>query len=120
MLNGAKVLVVEDEPLIAMELAQIISDASGTPSVVGSRTDATNLIGKSEFDAALLDVRLRDGTTFEIAALLFDKKIPFLFCTGDSGNRDEFRDWPDVPLITKPHSPAIIITHLVKLLAVQS
>lgn len=117
-LIGVKVLIVEDEPLIAMELAQIIEDAGGI--VVGSartQSDAILLAENTEFDMALLDVRVRDGTTFQLAAILFEKQTPFVFCTGDSDQRDEFRDWAAVPIVTKPHTPEIIIATLSRLSA---
>lgn len=117
ILNGVRVLIVEDEPLIAMELAQIIEDAGGI--IIGSartQTDAIALAQNTDFDMALLDVRVRDGTTFELAAILFDKQTPFVFCTGDSEQRDEFRDWAEVPIVIKPHSPEIIIATLSKFL----
>lgn len=117
MLNGARVLVVEDEPLIALELAQIIEEAGGVVTA-SERTlaQALRLAKNLHFDVALLDVRVRDGTTFEVAAVLSEKNIPFLFCTGDSEHREEFKNWPGVLVITKPHRPELVIEKLTKLL----
>ncbi|MDO9460990.1 MAG: response regulator [Alphaproteobacteria bacterium] len=118
MLDGVKVLVVEDEPLIAMELALTIEEAGGVVAgSVRSLTEAIEAARTTDFDVALLDVRMRDGTTFSVAKILSVRKIPFLFCTGDSEQRDEFRDWPDVPLVSKPHKPENVIAVLSKLLA---
>ena len=77
MLNGARILVVEDEPLIAMELAQTIEEAGGTV-VASARThlEALRFAETAECDAALLDVRLRDGTAFDAAAILAARGIP--------------------------------------------
>ncbi len=110
ILNGTRILIVEDEPLIAMELAQIIEDAGAiVVRSIRTQTEAINFSRNNDFDAALLDVRVHDGATFELAAVLFDKQIPFLFCTGDSDQRREFRDWAEVPIIFKPYRPETII-----------
>ncbi len=116
-LNGARILLAEDEPLIVMELTQIIEEAGGV--VAGSarsRQEALTLAEEGKLDAALLDVRLRDGTTFEAAAKLAARGIPFLFCTADNEEPSQFVQWPDAPIISKPHTPSIVVDTLSLLL----
>jgi len=116
-LNGARILVAEDEPLIVMELAQMISEAGGI--VAGSaRTpqEALAFAQHEDFDVALLDVRLRDGTIFEAAAKLTARGIPFLFCTADNEDRGQFAQWPDAPVISKPHQTGVLVNTLSRLL----
>ena len=64
----------------------------------------------------MLDVRLPDGTAFDVASRLAAKGIPFLFCTADSEDRTQFSEWPNVPVIAKPHRPEAIINALCQLL----
>jgi len=117
MLGGARILVVENEPVIAMEMAQTIEEAGGIVAAsVRSRHEALTLAGHSDIDAALLDVRLDDGTAFDIASRLAARGIPFLFCTADSEDLAHFSDWPEVPVIIKPHRPEVIIDALSQLL----
>ena len=117
MLKGARILVAEDEPLIAMELAQTIEEAGGIiAATVRSQHEALILAEQTDFDAALLDVRLRDGTTFDVATKLAARGIPFLFCTADNEDRGQFNLWPDVPVIAKPHTPSVIVETLSRLL----
>ena len=62
MLDGTQVLVVEDEPIAAMHLAQLVSGAKG--HVIGPAhtvTEARELVRSRKIDVALLDVNLRDG-----------------------------------------------------------
>ena len=121
MLNGARILVAEDEPLIAMELAQTIEEAGGT-LVASARThlEALRFAEEAECDVALLDVRLRDGSAFEAAAILAARGIPFLFCTADSGDRSQFAPWPDAPIVAKPHHACVILDALSRLLPSRS
>ena len=117
MLNGARILVAEDEPLIAMELGQTIVDAGGVVAASArSQLEALAHAEHGEIDAAVLDIRLRDGSTFAVAALLAGRGIPFLFCTADTGDRTQFAAWPGVPVVAKPHVPAVIIDTLVRLI----
>lgn len=93
ILGGSRILVVEDEALIAMELAQMIEEAGGIVAAsVRSRHEALNLAEHAEFHAAVLDVRLPDGTAFDVASRLAAKGIPFLFCTADSEYRTQFSE----------------------------
>lgn len=117
LLNGARILVVEDEPLIALELMQTIEDAGGI--IAGSprsRRDALDLADRGDVHVALLDVRLSDGTSFEVADRLTARGIPFLFCTADGEDRSQFSAWPGVPVIAKPHRPEVMLDALSSLL----
>jgi CheY-like chemotaxis protein len=116
-LNGARILVAEDEPLIVMELTQMIEEAGGiVAGSARSREEAMLLADESNAHAALLDVRLRDGTTFDVAAKLAARGIPFLFCTADNEDRGQFHAWPDVPIIAKPHQAGLVVDTLSRLL----
>lgn len=116
-LNGARILVAEDEPLIVMELTQIIEEAGGiVAGSARSREEALLLADQSDAHAALLDVRLRDGTTFDVATKLAARGIPFLFCTADNEDRGQFTLWPNVPIIAKPHLSGVIVDTLSLLL----
>lgn len=117
MLNQAKIFVVEDEPLIAMELAQMIIEAGGVVAASAkSQQEAIELARSADIQAALLDVRLPGGKSFDVAVLLAGRGIPFLFCTADVDDPGQFLDWPGVPVIAKPYKPDVLIEQLGKLL----
>lgn len=98
-LKGKRVLVVEDEPLIAIVLADILIDAGCV--VVGPAYDtdqALARISSDVIDAAVLDVNLGSGqTSAPVADVLAERAIPFIFATGYGENalrtqdRDQFR-----------------------------
>ena len=87
----ASVLIVEDEPLIAMMLEDFLEMLGHR--VVGPAdncTDAIALIAQGGLDAAILDVNLRGGeTSGPIADALAAAGVPFLFASGGTSDRVE-------------------------------
>ena len=93
-----RVLLVEDEPLIAMMLEDFLDllerQCAGTADSVET---ALALVEAGGFDCAILDVNLRGGEkSWPIAAALAEKGIPFVFATGGADDMliEEFRGWP--------------------------
>ncbi|HRE45045.1 MAG TPA: PAS domain S-box protein [Terricaulis sp.] len=83
VLAGRRVLVIEDEPLIAMTLTDDLADLGcGVLGPAHSITQALALIASEPFDAALLDGNLSGDRVDEIANALAQKGKPFVFVTG--------------------------------------
>jgi CheY-like chemotaxis protein len=81
--EGLRVLVLEDEALIAMQIEDALAAAACT--VVGPATrigEAFDLLYAQPVDAALLDVNVAGERSFAIADILAAKRIPFAFVTG--------------------------------------
>lgn len=101
-LNGARVLVVEDEMLITMLLEDILDELGC--QVVGSAVNlrqAEDLVSSAEADAAILDVNLGGDPVFSVAETLIGRKIPFIFASGyGSANLPE--KWQSYPTLPKP------------------
>lgn len=95
------ILIVEDEPLIAMMLEDFLEMLGREPvGPADSVTDALALIGSGGIDAAILDVNLRSGEkSWPIADALADSGLPFVFASGGSGETiaDRFRGRPILP-----------------------
>lgn len=113
MLNNVRILILEDEPLIAMELAELISNAGGTV-VASTRTvrDALDFASQASIDIALLDVHLGSETSLDVAEKLKGLGIPFLLCTGDGKDHVHFANWPSVPVIVKPYKSGVVVEAL--------
>ncbi|HRO10789.1 PAS domain S-box protein, partial [Amaricoccus sp.] len=82
-LSGLRILVVEDEPIIAMDIEEQLLAAGGT--VIGPATDpatARQLIAEVLPDAVLLDANLAGARVDELAVELRRRRIPFAFATG--------------------------------------
>jgi CheY-like chemotaxis protein len=83
--TGRRILVVEDEYLIAMELTEWLT-AAGAQVVgpAGTVPQALNLIAKcgAQLDGATLDINVRGTMVFPAADALRAIDVPFIFCTG--------------------------------------
>jgi DNA-binding response OmpR family regulator len=115
MVDKKRVLVVEDDPVIALDLSRILKYAGMI--VVGpamTLRDAEQLARDTEADAAVLDVRLEVGDTLAFARDLRAKGIPLLFQTSDPRMLDGFEPKPVV--LVKPFSPDKLVAALRNLL----
>ena len=118
-LAGKRILVVEDEPLVALELGQVLGDAGAT--VVGPAASAAHalaLIGTEPVDAALLDGNLQGEMVDAIALVLRTRGVPFLFVSGYG--RDHLPAGFDaVPIVAKPFSAPALVASAAALFAPQ-
>ncbi|MGO4409607.1 MULTISPECIES: response regulator [unclassified Brevundimonas] len=108
-LQGRRVLVVEDESLVAMLLETILDDMGC--SVVGPESNVDDGLraatGEASLDAALLDVNVAGREVFPIAEALRARGVPFVFSTGygESGLPEH---WRGHPTIQKPFTESAI------------
>jgi CheY-like chemotaxis protein len=102
-LNGRRILVVEDEYMIAADLSLSLEELGAVVvGPAGSVADALALAaGEPELDAAVLDVNLGSEKAFPVADALLARGVPFVFATG-------YDDWiipagyQDAPRFQKP------------------
>jgi len=110
-----KILLVEDEELVALELSAELSRLGWAvvgPAATLSEAQALLL---DKVDAAVLDVNLRGRPIYPVAEQLEKLHIPFVFCTGYEIVDPQGR-FPDVPVIRKPAHPAAVSAALSDLL----
>lgn len=102
-LAGKRILVVEDESLVAMLIETILEDLGCTPvGPAASIDEGLVLVQKGEvIDAALLDVNVAGRQVFPVAEALAARGVPFVFSTGygEAGLPDE---WRGRPTLQKP------------------
>lgn len=102
-LSGRRVLVVEDEVLVAEDILEELRAAGGT--VIGPASDLSGALDllwdEDPPDAAVLDLKLHDEWVYLVADALLAGEVPFLFATGhaDGGLPPRFRH---VPVCRKP------------------
>ncbi|SEK29822.1 Response regulator receiver domain-containing protein [Sphingomonas palmae] len=111
-----RVLLVEDEPLIAMMLEDFLDaldrQHAGTADSVAA---ALPMVEEGALDAAILDVNLRGGEkSFAIADALAAKNIPFVFASGGGGD-DIAPEYRDRPMLPKPYTMEGVEQALAKL-----
>lgn len=102
-LAGRRVLVVEDEALVAMMVEAMVEELGGiVAGSVGHREAALAFLDSGEpFDAAVLDVNLGGDRSFDVARQLVERGIPAVFSTGyDDGSIPP--EWRTLPRLRKP------------------
>jgi PAS domain S-box-containing protein len=105
LLKGNRILVVEDEALVAMALCETLDELG--LAVVGpySRVaEAMNAIRTNQIDAAVLDINLGGEMVYPLADVLIAARIPFAFVTGYAAEDIRHR-YADVPILQKPLEP---------------
>ena len=103
-LAGKRFIVVEDEPLVALDIVAALENAGA--EVVGRSSttpEALEMIENAALDAALLDANLRGQSVDQIAAALTLRNLPFLFVTG-YGRESLPKAFANASMITKPFS----------------
>jgi DNA-binding NtrC family response regulator len=114
-LEGAHLLVVEDEFIIMLELESLLLEAgAATVRLCGTVDQAMRYLEseRDSIEAAILDVRVGRAEVAPVARMLDRRGIPFVFYTGQT-ETDPVRDeWPDCVVLQKP-APSWMITDTV-------
>lgn len=102
------VMILEDEALVAMMMESVLRDLGVEnvaifPDCAAARETASS----GDIDCAILDLRVRDGTTTEVADILMLRGIPIIFSTGSLGEERSERH-RHLPVITKPFSDDVL------------
>lgn len=112
-LSGHRILLVEDEAIIALDLKVMIREANGEVAAYAPNlAKALKLTDTPGLSSAVLDFRLGSENSLAVARKLRVAGVPFIFCTGNMPN---ISDWPDVPIISKPVHRARLISTLASL-----
>ncbi|WP_353182183.1 response regulator [Bosea sp. (in: a-proteobacteria)] len=101
-----RVLIVEDDPFIAMDIETAVADQLGDEAeliVVESVAKARKAAAAEPFSCALLDIDVVDGKTFEVADTLQRTGIPFAFVSG-SAPQEVPKPLRQVRFLRKPFS----------------
>ena len=106
-LSGLRVLIVEDETLVAMMLEDMLSDMGCVVvGVAGTVERGLSIAGDPALavDGAVLDVNLGGEKVYPVADALSEKGVPFIFATG-YGLAGIARPYSHVPAVAKPYNP---------------
>jgi DNA-binding response OmpR family regulator len=115
-LGGHSILVVDDEPLIALGVMDALSDAGADVVTAHDLNAALEAAVKGGVSAAILDVQIGSSDCAPICAALRSQQVPFMFFTG-SDNHDLLREWATVPTLAKPTGEAELVANVAALLA---
>lgn len=107
-----RVLILEDEALVAMLIEDIVRDLGATEvHIYGDAEAAKRAAQEHQLDCAILDVVVRDGHSGEVADILHERGIPFVFSTG-SGRESLVERHRNRPMIIKPFPDSDLVALL--------
>jgi PAS domain S-box-containing protein len=117
LLSGVRVLIVEDEALLALEIQELLQSAGST--VIGTFSDLTRAgqaAQREAIDVAVLDTNLNGEMVYPLADDLVVRGIPFVFVTGygTSNLPERFRSMPQV---AKPFDPTSLTDELQRMMS---
>jgi CheY-like chemotaxis protein len=103
-LAGRRILVVEDEALLALDLQQLLGQRGAEViGPAGSVSQALEAINENHIDCALLDVKLGDETADAVAVALEQRAIPTVFVTA-CGDGNLPHGFEARPVVEKPYT----------------
>jgi CheY-like chemotaxis protein len=116
-LRDKRILVVEDEFMILLDIQGILESAGAKSIIMASHVDdAMTAIANNQnadrFDAAVLDLKLDKDSAIPIAERLAKLGIPFIFLTGSPDNADLAQDLKSTPVVGKPFDSATLLAAL--------
>jgi DNA-binding NtrC family response regulator len=114
-LQGAKLLFVEDEAILALDMINMLLDAGA--EVVGpvlSVKRAVELAESQTIDCGFFDVTLKDGLVFPAAEVLRQKGAGIVFYTGQADLEAIRQDWPEAKVLQKPAPLAALMQAVIE------
>jgi DNA-binding response OmpR family regulator len=112
MPEGRRILVLEDEPLIALDLASTLEDAGWEViGPAGTLAAAVRLLGGGDPDLACLDLNIGSETSHELARALRARGVPVVFVSGRDA-RALPEDLREVPVLGKPVNTGALLATL--------
>ena len=100
VLAGRSILIVEDEPLIALELRAAFSAAGASLTLASDAREALRIINVPGLSAALVDINLGRGDCSAVCERLSRQGVPFVFYTAEA-RPEILLKWPNAPILTK-------------------
>ena len=106
VLRGRRILVVEDEAIVAMMLEEMLRDLGC--HVVGPAmtvSEALAAVAENTLDLAILDVNVSREPVYPVAELLRSRNIPVIFSTGYGADeqRSRYSQYQDCAILPKPY-----------------
>ena len=111
-LQGLRILLVEDDPLICLDLEASLSELGATVIAISDVPAALKIVAAATLDFAVLDFELGIETSEPVARAAMGRRVPFLYLSGYSEHDERFARWPNVAILVKPISAVTIARHI--------
>lgn len=112
-LRGRMILIVEDEPLVALDISDSFEAAGAIVVTARTLPEALRLADHPDLSAAVLDFSLGDGDAEALCAKLKDRGLPFVIYSGYSRVHGACSAGTVIP---KPANPGVLVTTLAGML----
>jgi CheY-like chemotaxis protein len=107
-LRGLRILLVEDDPLISLDLETSLAEFGAIVTAASNVAAAFEALVIAMPDFAVLDFELGAETSESIAEVVQARNVPFLYLSGYSEHDERFSRWPGIRVLAKPLSAATI------------
>jgi CheY-like chemotaxis protein len=107
-LQGLRILLVEDDPLIRLDLETSLEEFGAIVTAASNVAAAFAALAIAIPDFAVLDFELGTETSESIAEVVQARNVSFVFLSGYSEHDERFGRWPGIPVLAKPLSAARI------------
>src|SRR5262245_47355840 len=114
-LDGRVILLVEDEPLVALDVVKALRIAGARVLCAGYLDAGLSTVEHPDLSGAVVDLHLGDGSGTVVCKRLRERGIPFIVHTGYPTMLVS-REWPDVPVVAKPARSEQIVLALIRVL----
>jgi DNA-binding response OmpR family regulator len=109
-LSGVRVLVIEDDPLMAMDVEDTLAEAGAVVVCLCQTLDeAMARANVDDFAAAVLDFSLGPDTASPVARRLIRRGVPFVLYTGKSNRDPSLAEWV-CPIVEKPATQRALVS----------
>jgi DNA-binding response OmpR family regulator len=106
--QGLRILLVEDDPLIRLDLEASLSELGAVVTAVSDVPAALKAMAVATLDFAVLDFELGVETSEPVAKAATDRNLPFLYLSGYGEHDERFARWPGAIVLVKPISAVTI------------
>lgn len=113
LLKDKKIILVEDEAMIAMEIEFELEDCGA--NIIGpihQLCEALCKVPDIQADGAILDVNLNGEMVFPVADILIKADLPFVFHTGNASSHEIQQRYPETKIVKKPTCPKDLLRTL--------
>lgn len=116
-LCGRRVLVVEDEFLVALDLESELEERGALVTCASTVRQAAGHARSGQFDVAIVDLNLHGEESYPVADLLRERDVPFMFHTGQGEKSALTSRYPGVVVCNKPCDGSAVVRNLKTLLS---
>ena len=113
-LVGRSILIVEDEPLVALDLLKALTGCGAKVLAATTLNKALAYANAADLSAATIDLKLHNARSYPVCRRLKERGIPFLFYTGYA--EEALKEYADVPWLVKPTPTERVVENLLGLL----